>query len=59
MLNYTIYDSRATYDIDEAQVVEAFQTNSNKAAIRYYRKNYQGYSYVLCDQNNNILASFN
>lgn len=57
MKNYFVYDGRAHFDVEEAMIVESFQAKNESAAIKYFKREYTGYDYVLTDEYNEFLDS--
>lgn len=51
MTTYFLMDSRASYDVDEAQVLEVYNAKSDRGALSYFHKHWGSQSCVLCKQN--------
>lgn len=54
-MNYKVMDGRAAYDVDGACVVECFQSNSDKSAKKYIKKNYQDEDVVLVNDDDEVV----
>lgn len=58
MKNYFIYDGRANHcPTNECCVIECFESSSNKSAIKYAKKHWSDYDYVVCDESDQIIYS--
>ena len=55
MKDYYVMDGRANYDPDSATVIDSESFSNKGKAIKWFKEEYAGYDYVLCNSNWDVI----